>query len=117
MLGRLEVGQGEICRELRSLDRRLGYPERNQGKALYPMYNDYAQRGVVTFESLHPNWFQYPVGGYTSTTTVGLFTDYSPYYGYGQDQPFGGDASSFGGGFVGTGGAGPSGAGVGPSGA
>ena len=99
-----------------SIDHRLGYLERNQGRALYPMYDDYARRGNIPDDAIHPDWFQPPPQGYDRDPTArGIYTDYSSFYGYGQDIPFGGPAGAsfhadyFGGSSSGAGGAGGSG--------
>jgi hypothetical protein len=73
-----------------SLDRRVGYVERNLGRGLYPMYDDYARRGAIPPDSLVPDWFQYPQGGYTNPSAFGTYVDYSSVHGYGTDVPFGG---------------------------
>ncbi|XP_021719499.1 uncharacterized protein LOC110687192 [Chenopodium quinoa] len=63
-IGRVEQSQGDQRRMVGSIDQRLGYVERNQGRALYPMYDDYARRGAIPdnvvyldWGDVHPNYF------------------------------------------------------------
>jgi hypothetical protein len=99
-----------------SVDQRLGYLERNQGRGLYPIYDDYARRGNIPDDAVYPDWFQPPPQGYDRDPTAhGIYTDYSSFHGYGQDIPFGGPpggtfhANYFGGSSFGADGAGSSG--------
>ena len=73
-----------------SLDKRLGYVERNQGRALFPMYDDYARRGAIPDDVVYPDWYQPPPQGYVDPTSHGIYTDYSASAGYGRNSPFGG---------------------------
>ena len=92
-LGRIEHSHTNLRRMVGSIDQRLGYLERNQGRALYPMYDDYARRGNIPDDAIHPDWFQPPPQGYDRDPTArGIYTDYSSFFGYGQDIPFGGPA-------------------------
>lgn len=75
---------------LSTLDGRVGHIERNLGRGLYPMYDDYARRGAIPPDSLTPDWFQYPQGGYSHPSAYGTYVDYSSVHGYGGDAPFGG---------------------------
>ena len=72
------------------IDQRLDYIWRNQGGALYPMFDDYTRQGGIPDDALYPDWFQAPPQRYVDPTSRDIYTDYSAFHGYGQDIPFGG---------------------------
>ncbi|XP_021754493.1 uncharacterized protein LOC110719818 [Chenopodium quinoa] len=89
-IGMVEQSQGDLRQMVGSIDQRLGYVERNQGRALFPMYDDYARRGAIPDDVVYPDWYQPPPQGYMDPASHGIYTDYSTFAGYGRDFPFGG---------------------------